>query len=96
MTSKSEGFGLCILEGLILGKPFASTTVGATQALSNGQKCGRVFNTDDEAVSTICELLQADKEKIKPECSRSIERFSLKNYISQIEDLFDEVLNEDS
>jgi glycosyltransferase involved in cell wall biosynthesis len=96
MTSKSEGFSMALLEAVALGIPFVSTKVGGAVELSNGQKCGRVFDTDDGAVSAICELLQADKEKIKPECSRSIERFSLKNYISQIEDLFDEVLNEDS
>lgn len=92
MFSYSEGFGLGVAEGLALGVPFVGTDVGALKDLANEQKCGKTVETNEAAVSAICELLDADKRKLSEECRRSVERFELKNYISQIEKLFDEVL----
>lgn len=94
MVSKSEGFGLSLMESVALGIPFASTDVGAAELLSNEGKCGRVINTDGEAAEAIIELLDTDKEQIKHECEESIKKFSLDEYISKIESLFDFVINE--
>lgn len=94
MTSRSEGFGMVLLESIALKVPFVSTQVGGAEVLTNGNRCGRVYKTDEEAVAQILELLNAPKDLMEKECERSISRFSLDNYISKIEALFDEVLEE--
>ena len=60
--------------------------------LTNGQRCGKTIHTDREAVDAILQLLAGNPEKIKKECSESIERFSIDSYMSQIEELFDSVM----
>lgn len=92
MFSLSEGFPMALLEGVALDKPFVSSVIGGARILSNNQKCGKVVETDVEAVDAILGLLSADKNQIKMECRESIKRFELKNYIRQIERLFDDVI----
>lgn len=94
LVSKSEGFSVSLMESVALGIPFVSTDVGGAELLTNNEKCGRVINTDEEATDAIIELLDADKEQIKHECEESIKRFSIDEYISKIESLFDFVINE--
>lgn len=94
MFSTSEGFPMSLLEGVALNKPFVSSVIGGAGILANGQKCGKVVETDEAAADAIIGFLNADPDLIKRECSESIKRFSLKTYISKIEELFDEVLNE--
>lgn len=95
MFSVSEGFPMTLLEGVALDKPFVSSVIGGSRTLANNQRCGRTVETDEEAVKAVLALLQADQKVIIKECRESIKRFSLKTYIRQIEELFDEVLNED-
>lgn len=92
MTSRSEGFGMVLLESVALGVPFASTDVGGADMIANGGRCGRIFKTDEQAADCICELLDISKDKIQRECEASVQRFDLDLYISRIEELFDEVL----
>ena len=94
MFSVSEGFPMALLESVALDKPFVSSVIGGARILANEQRCGRTVETDEEAVWAILELLRADKEKIAKECRESIERFDFGTYIHQIEELFDEVINE--
>ena len=49
--------------------------------------------TDEGAVNDILELLKVNQDEIKRECRKSIKRFTLAGYISQIEQLFEEVIN---
>lgn len=93
MFSHSEGFPMALLESVALDKPFVSSIIGGARILANGQRCGRTVGTNEEAVEAILSMLQADKEQIKEECRKSVERFDLKKYICQIEKLFDEVLS---
>lgn len=93
LLSKAEGFSMCLLESVALGKPFVATPVGGAEELSNNQRCGRIIETDMEAAEAICEFL--GKEKIEIECRKSIERFALNPYIAQIENLFDTVMREE-
>lgn len=95
MFSISEGFPMVLLEGVALSKPFVSSIVGGARILANEEKCGKTTETDEEAADKILELLQADKNIISMECEKSVSRFALRTYIRQIEELFDEVLNED-
>lgn len=94
MFSLSEGFPMALLESVALDKPFVSSVIGGARILANGQRCGRTVETDEEAVQAILGMLQADKEQMKEECRKSVERFGLEKYICQIEKLFDEVLEE--
>lgn len=92
MTSKSEGFPMSLLESVALHVPFVSTEVGGARILSNGESCGKLFRTNEEAVDNIVEILGTSKEAFAEKCEESIRRFDLDTYISRIEELFDEVL----
>lgn len=94
LLSRSEGFSMCLLESVALGKPFVSTNIGGAWELSNEQKCGSIIETDEQAVDAISFWLKSDERKVFEECQKSIKRFELNHYISQIEDLFDSVINE--
>lgn len=94
MFSLSEGFPMALLESVALDKPFVSSVIGGSRILANDQRCGKTVETDEEAAEAILELLYMDKEKIAKECRESIKRFELKEYIHQIETLFDEVMEE--
>ena len=96
MFSQIEGFPMVLLEGVALDKPFVSSVIGGSRILANGQKCGRTVETDEEAVDAIFDMLKSDRENIKNECRKSIKRFELKEYIRQIEELFDEVLEDEN
>lgn len=96
MFSLIEGFPMVLLEGVALDKPFVSSVIGGSRILANGQKCGRTVETGEEAVDAIFDMLKADQEHIKSECRKSIKRFELKEYIRQIEELFDEVLEDEN
>lgn len=92
MFSTSEGFPMSLLEGVALDKPFVSSIIGGAKILANDQRCGKAVETDEEAVNAIMYFLERGKAEIEKECRESIDRFNLKTYISQIEELFDEVL----
>lgn len=92
LFSLSEGFPMALLESVALDKPFVSSVIGGARILSNNQRCGKVVETDDDAANAILEYIHGDKNQIKKECHDSIKRFGLKNYINQIEDLFDTII----
>ena len=94
MTSRSEGFPMSLLECVALGVPFVSTEIGGARILANEERCGRIFSEDDEAAKEILTLLSQPEECLQDECARSIERFDLGAYLSKIEMLFDEVLEQ--
>ena len=94
MFSLAEGFPMALLESVALDKPFVSSVIGGARILANKQRCGRVVETDEEAADAILKLLHVEKNKIVQECRESIKRFELKEYMRQIENLFDEVLEE--
>lgn len=92
MFSQSEGFPMALLESVALDKPFVSSIIGGARILANGQRCGKTVETNKEAADAILNMLQMDKNQLKEECRKSVERFDLQKYICQIEQLFDEVL----
>lgn len=92
MFSHSEGFPMALLESVALDKPFVSSVIGGARILANGQRCGRVVETDEEAVNAIQELVRGDKKIIVKECREIIGKFDLNTYICSIEKLFDEIL----
>lgn len=92
VTSDYEGFGMNILEAQAIGIPFVSTDVGAAAFLAGDSKCGRLFSSNEEAVSHIIEYLNMDKGEIKRHCVESIKKYDLEGYIATIEGLIDEAL----
>ena len=92
MFSIAEGFPMVLLESVALDKPFVSSVIGGSRILANGGQCGRVTETDDEAVEAFAGLFQEDKAEQNRKCRESISRFGLGEYIRQIEKLFDEVI----
>lgn len=95
LFSDYEGFPMSLLESVALGKPFVSTNIGGTKELSNGNKCGKIIETDEQAVNAIIYFLDAPEDEISNYCKESIVRFELGGYIKRVEMLFDEVLNEE-
>lgn len=92
MFSIAEGFPMALLESVALDKTFVSSVIGGARILANGGRCGRVIETDDEAVEAFVELLREDKGEQNRKCRESISRFGLDEYIRQVEKLFDEVM----
>ena len=92
VTSLDEGFSLVLAESIALGVPFVSTNVGIAKVISNEGKCGKVIDTNEQAVDAIVELLESDRTIVCNECRESIERFELRKYIKKIENVLDEML----
>ena len=95
LLSKSEGFPMCLLEGVALDKPFIATNIGGAETLSNHQNCGKNIETDYEAVDAVIEFMKMDKSEIQKRCRESIIRFDFEKYITQIEAVFDEMLSDE-
>ncbi|WP_293960779.1 glycosyltransferase [uncultured Fusobacterium sp.] len=90
-SSRYEGFGLVLVEALILGKVVISSNckVGPREILDNG-KYGSLVEVGDcnSMAQEILELLQENsikREKYLSNIDESIERFDKKNIIKQIE-----------
>lgn len=90
-SSRYEGFGLVLVEALILGKVVISSNckVGPREILDNG-KYGSLVEVGDynSMAQEILELLQEDsikRERYLTNINESIERFDKKNIIKQIE-----------
>lgn len=94
LMSKSEGFGMCLLESQVLGKPIVAPNVGVAKLLTSNPNCGATIGTDREAAAVIRRLLLHDTKKIHDACIESAQRFALDKYIEKIECLFDETMGE--
>lgn len=92
LLSEQEGFSISLMESVTLDVPFIATEIGGARELSNGQRCGCIIHTDEEAAKAIRNWIETDKGEIEIECQRSIKKFELKHYIEQIEALFDSVI----
>lgn len=92
LLSKSEGFPMCLLEGVALDKPFIATDIGGAETLSNHQTCGKIIDTDQQAADAVIEFMKMDRVEIQNRCRESIIRFDFDKYIAKIEAVFDEVL----
>lgn len=90
LLSTEEGFPMCLLESQALGVPFVSTSIGGVKYLSENENCGRVIQTDEEAMDAIVRFVEEkDRSRIFKCCNESIKRFGLEKYICNIENLID-------
>ena len=94
-SSKSEGFGLVLVEALILKRIIVSTNckVGPREILDNG-KYGSLVEVGNYNVMAqeILELLQENsikKERYLSNIDKSVERFDKRNIIKHIERVLD-------
>ena len=99
-SSKSEGFGLVLVEALILKIIIVSTNckVGPREILDN-EKYGSLVEVGDynSMAQEILELLQENsikKEKYLSNIDESVERFDKKNIIKQIERVLEGIYND--
>ena len=94
LTSKTEGFSNVIIEGMCFGKPFVSTDVGIVKEIKK-YNVGLVFKDSSEMCDCLYELIE-NKEKYKElsnNCTKIVEKFSLKEQVKNAEKLFDDVMN---
>jgi len=96
-ASRSEAFGLVIVEAMAAGVPVVATaTDGAREIISNGET-GILVTIDDvsELAAAICRLLKNPEEqrRIADNARQMVhERFSLDRMISQTEAVYRDVL----
>lgn len=89
LLSKTEGFPMCLLEGMTLGKPFVSTLVGGSRLINANGRCGRIITTDEEAAEAIIGFIEGDKEAQENSCQETVKQYSLQGYIKKVEQLLD-------
>lgn len=90
-----EGYGMALAESMALGVPVVSTLGGATDVLIENELCGKVVATDEEAKDSIRHYIKYNnKTSIKDACRNSVSKINLDKYISKIENLFDQLLDE--
>lgn len=90
MFSKSEGFPMALLESVSLGVPFVASDIGGAWELSDSGRVGIVVTSNDEAVLALSKLINVGKHEKKN--FKYINRFDIRDYIQQIEMMFDSVV----
>ena len=86
-----EGFGLVILESMLLHKPVIVSNIATCLEAINYGQCGFPFKSGDvlDLVNTITYILeeQYNKEKLLENCDAFIQQFSLNNFASAFNSL---------
>ena len=96
-TSRSEAFGLSIVEGLALGVPVVATATEGAREIITDRETGRLVAIGDvnEVAATITDLLRNSEERQQlSDGGRRIanQRFTLERMISQTEEIYHEAL----
>jgi glycosyltransferase involved in cell wall biosynthesis len=91
-----EGWGMTVVEGMALGKPFVTTPVaGASDELADGGNCGLVADWDVESYAACLKKLLTDEalyEKMSKRCLEKVKEFSVEAASRNFDALITEVL----
>ena len=91
MTSLDEGFPTVVTEAMALGVPFVTTPVeGASDELSDGERCGLVSDWDAEEYATCIEKLLTDENlyhEMSENCKEHVKKYSVENYVNSLQTL---------
>lgn len=63
LTSRSEGFGLVLLESILLNTPFISTRVGVAKELLDRYACGCLIHDENELADKMLDYLNRPDEE---------------------------------
>jgi len=89
-TSKIEGGPMCLTEGLACGKEIIIPDVGMVDQFKN---CKYVHIYDRNKPETLVNLLKELYQK-KLEIRKTVEKYSIKNFIDEHKKLFERLVNE--
>jgi hypothetical protein len=97
VSSYSEGWGMTLVEGMSLGKPFVTTPVsGASEELADNGKCGLVSDWNIEEYANCIKKLLTDQnlyEEMSKNCMEKARGFSIENATNKFDALIDKWLN---
>lgn len=94
MTSEWEGFGLVAVEALSLGVPVVATPVGGLLGIVNDD-CGLLTFEDEKYISEVKKMVLDNESRMKKSKHASLRAYELDNvkeYISALENLYEEVM----
>ena len=90
-----ESWGMVLLEGMSLGKPFVTTPIaGASEELSDNERCGLVSDWDiDEYADCIKKLLNNQNiyNEMSKNCIERANEFSIENMVAKFYSLMDKL-----
>ena len=96
LPSRVEGFPMCLLEALSQGSPFVSLSMdGAVKEMATNGVSGFIIddNKEDEFTVKLKELISNPKlrEEMSPKAVKSVERFNLRNYSTNIKRVIESI-----
>ena len=93
-----EVFGYAILESLALGKPVIASRVGAIPEIIKNGYNGYLFESGDilDLREKLIETSLKDTEKLEKNALESIQKYNSKDYATEIESLYREVMGQNS
>lgn len=100
-TSKSEGFGRTLVEAMAARRPVIATRAGGTEEIVEDGKTGLLLPPGDPAIVAYAMLRLLRDPRTMTQMgemgrARVVERFSLANYVREVERVFDHVTLERS
>ncbi len=89
LSSFSEGFPTVFVEAMSLGVPVVTTVVGGSKELIDGGKNGFEYESDEEAVQDLLQLM--DNEKLRKKLSKNarefVKQYTVENQVKAFEKL---------
>ncbi len=95
--SKSEGFGVVIIEALSCGKPVVTTRCGGPEYIIDDERLGRLVDVDDddELYEAIVDVIE-NYESFDPVWMHNNikERFGFENFAKRLREMYEEALKD--